>query len=315
MRPIPLGEQDWADEVLPEVSIICWTYNHEDFISQCIEGILQQETTFRTELLVHDDASTDRTATIVCDYASRYPKLIRAILQKENQVQRGHDFVGPLFNCARSKYIAICDGDDYWCDRTKLAEQKQILDNQSDVYLCAHNSYIQEGGLTKHEWRWNALKTSFSCLDYLQESFFHTTSIMMRNPAPLPDWLKEVMQGDYAIVLWGARSGRGNIYFIPRFMSVYRKHSGGISQSLRNRNRLESYKSYLRVLTGIREAWPIAWREPIDIRAREVECLIKLVSQANRTAKAIYVIKSFSVFWRPAFRRFLRWTTALCASH
>ena len=121
----------------PLVSICCATYNHEKFIRDAIEGFLMQKTNFPFEILVHDDASTDNTQDIIREYEKRYSNLIFPIYQKENQYSRGikvsHSFQYPR---ARGKYIALCEGDDYWTDPYKLQKQVDFMGRNPGYSLC-----------------------------------------------------------------------------------------------------------------------------------------------------------------------------------
>src|SRR5437879_148231 len=105
------------------VSICCVTYNHERFLAECLEGFVKQQTTFGFEILVHEDASTDNTVGIINDYEARYPHLFRCVIQKENQFYKQNTLINILFPMAKGKYIALCEGDDYWRDPLKLQRQ------------------------------------------------------------------------------------------------------------------------------------------------------------------------------------------------
>jgi glycosyltransferase involved in cell wall biosynthesis len=113
----------------PLVSICCITYNHEKYIQQCLEGFLIQKTTFLFEILIHDDASTDRTADIIREYETKYPDIIKPIYQTENQYSKGV-IVSAVYNWprAKGKYIALCEGDDYWIDSYKLQKQVDFME-------------------------------------------------------------------------------------------------------------------------------------------------------------------------------------------
>jgi len=105
----------------PLVSICCMTYNHEPYIRQCIEGFLIQKTSFSFEIIIHDDASSDKTADIVREYSMKYPTIIHPILQVENQFSKGVKiFQTYVQHRIKGKYIAFCEGDDYWIDPQKL---------------------------------------------------------------------------------------------------------------------------------------------------------------------------------------------------
>lgn len=123
------------------VSILTTTYNHNPYIIQALDSLLAQRTNFAYEIIVHDDASTDGTAEIVQTYAEKYPDKIHAVLQKENQYSKGrnvYEFMRPLI---RGKYIAQCEGDDYWCDEYKLQRQVHYLEGHPDCSYCFCNSY------------------------------------------------------------------------------------------------------------------------------------------------------------------------------
>ena len=104
----------------PLLSIKCMTFNHEKYIAQCIEGFLTQKTNFSFEILIHDDCSTDKTESIVREYETRFPKIIKGIYEEENQWQKGCGAHHKKIDAAiKGKYIAICEGDDYWTDENK----------------------------------------------------------------------------------------------------------------------------------------------------------------------------------------------------
>jgi glycosyltransferase involved in cell wall biosynthesis len=120
-RPIPIAEQSWSGDLAPEVSVSCCAYNQESYIRDCLDGFLMQETSFPVEVLIHDDASSDGTANIIRGYEARHPQIIKAIYQTQNQFSLGkwpdRDFNFPR---AQGRYIAFCEGDDYWTDPAKL---------------------------------------------------------------------------------------------------------------------------------------------------------------------------------------------------
>lgn len=130
------------------VSVLCTAYNHEKYIARCIESIVGQCCKYDFELLIHDDASTDRTREIIEVYASRYPEIIRPIYQKENCFSRGISITNTEFlPRARGKYFAICEGDDYWCDQEKLEKQVSFLESHDEYTAVVHaGKYINEDG-------------------------------------------------------------------------------------------------------------------------------------------------------------------------
>jgi glycosyltransferase involved in cell wall biosynthesis len=124
------------------VSIVCLTFNHEKYIAQAIEGFLFQETAFPFEIIIHDDASVDRTLEIVMEYQVRYPELITVIAQSENLYSKGKDLTALVFGYARGAFIAYCEGDDYWCVSHKIQRQAEFLLNSPEHGVVFTNSRV-----------------------------------------------------------------------------------------------------------------------------------------------------------------------------
>lgn len=136
----------------PLVSICCLTYNHKEYLKETIEGFLSQNTGFLVEIIIHDDASTDGTDAILKDYKSKYPDLIIPIFQKENKYSKGiKPFFEYVFPIVRGKYIALCEGDDYWIDPFKLQKQVDFLEaNPEYGMICTdYHKYFQSKGKFK----------------------------------------------------------------------------------------------------------------------------------------------------------------------
>jgi glycosyltransferase involved in cell wall biosynthesis len=128
---------------IPTVSILCACYNHENFIRDTINGFLIQKTNFQFEIIAHDDASTDGTKEILIEYETKYPDIFRNIYQSENQYSKKNGYVGRIqFTAAKGKYIAICEGDDYWTDPLKLQKQVDFLENNPEYVLTYHDACV-----------------------------------------------------------------------------------------------------------------------------------------------------------------------------
>lgn len=131
--------QNWNGEI-PLVSISCITYNHEPYIVQALDGFLMQKTSFPFEVLVHDDASTDRTADIIREYEKKFPEIIKPLYEEENQWIKGRRGSAEFnFPRAKGKYIALCEGDDYWIDENKLQMQVDFLEKNPEYGMCYTN--------------------------------------------------------------------------------------------------------------------------------------------------------------------------------
>lgn len=135
-KPLEIKNQVWQKTVDPLVSINCVAYNHEQFIGEAIESFLGQKTSFKVEILLHDDASPDQTADIVKEYETNYPQLITATCRTQNQYDLGKRPEIYNINRSQGKYIALCDGDDYWTDVLKLEKQVAILEKNSRFSIC-----------------------------------------------------------------------------------------------------------------------------------------------------------------------------------
>lgn len=218
----------------PLVSICCTTFNHSKYIADALNGFLSQETTFPFEILIHDDASTDGTKEILIEYAKKFPTIIKLILQTENQFSKGIKAHTIAFKQCSGKYIAFCEGDDYWIDPLKIQTQLDYMELNNDLSLCFHNAWIHqyENGIKISEK--NFIKNCdgrsiFTTRDLLlKEWFVPSASIFLKKSAYriLPnEWYKNIISGDLAILVLSSLNG--DIGFINRNMSIYRKNSLG----------------------------------------------------------------------------------------
>ncbi|MFY9141766.1 glycosyltransferase [Sulfuricurvum sp.] len=214
------------------MSISCFTYNHEKFIRNTLNSFLMQETNFAIEILIHDDASTDNTAAIIKEYESKYPEIIKPIYQVENQYSKGIK-LNITYNIPRAlgKYIAFCDGDDYWTDPLKLQKQVDFLEQNPEFVGCSHNTKVineinaEEDSLIVS----SSNKDVFTIDDFTKgEAYFHTSSMVYRNnfkeKAPY-DYLNK-HRGDWFMLI--SFSKFGPIKYLDEVMSVYRVHDAGI---------------------------------------------------------------------------------------
>lgn len=221
----------------PLVSVLVQTYNHEAYIKQCLDAILDQKTNFDFEILLGEDASTDNTREICKEYAQKFPEKIRLFLHNPANKIRVMDIVTGNFNAfynlykARGKYIAFCEGDDYWTDPLKLQKQVDFLEAKSDFVLSYHRfeekfeqSSKNLDQLPLRQPEKNLDKKELSALIY--HPLFST--VCFRNY--LKDLPEEVMQvinvDSFLLSMLGIL---GEARFQPEIRaSVYRRHAGGI---------------------------------------------------------------------------------------
>ena len=220
------------------VSINCITYNHEKYIKEALDGFLMQKTNFKYEILIHDDASTDNTANIIKKYEKKYPKIIKPIYQNENQRSKGIK-INFEFNYKRSKgkYIALCEGDDYWTDPYKLQKQVDFLETHKEFSMCFHDvEKIDENGniLNCKLWPNNTrTKEMITLKDILKGNYLATASIVFRNNLINYDDYENLSRnlffGDWVFQVLIAK--KGPIYFLKQKMGVYRITNKGVTKS------------------------------------------------------------------------------------
>ena len=210
-----------------KVTISCTTYNHEDYISDALEGFLMQKTNFSYEIFVHDDASTDRTAEIIKEYEKRNPDKIKGIYQKENQYSRGVAIIFDiLLPMAHGKYIALCEGDDYWNDPYKLQKQMEAMERHPECELCAHGAIVVEAKTKRGV---DDIKRSSEDCIFPPEKviaggggFVATSSLMVKREQLERDMdLIREFPLDYFVQIMG--SIRGGMLYLADTMSCYRR--------------------------------------------------------------------------------------------
>ncbi|GAA4043130.1 glycosyltransferase [Hymenobacter glaciei] len=228
------------DEARPLVSVCCITYNHAAFLAQAIESVLAQEAPFAIELVIGEDCSTDDTRRIALDYERRFPQQVRVLPAAPN---RGimPNLMATLATCT-GRYIALLDGDDYWTDPHKLQQQVAVLEAQPGCALCVHDAeaFVEDGAEPPY-----LFSTKYSWLPRLagpisQGSLVRfgwgipTASMLFRRErlVPLPGWFRGVFSGDYTLQLLCSQVGY--VYYLPRVMSRYRLHAGGVSRPTNN---------------------------------------------------------------------------------
>lgn len=211
----------------PLVTIICLVYNHEPYLRKCLDGFVMQKTTFPFEAIVHDDASTDGSTKIIRDYVEKYPNIIKSIYEVKNLYGKG--IIGKKIDAAMhacSKYIAFCEGDDYWIDPFKLQKQVDFLETHPDYTMCCNRTKLYS------EHTKSFIGENF-CYDiskdietkdiiYRTGLFISTCSILYKKNVKdnYPDYCKQCVVGDYPSQIMCAMKGK--TYYFNEAMSVYR---------------------------------------------------------------------------------------------
>lgn len=234
-HPVRITKQVWPEGTVPLVSILCITYNHEKYIEECLEGFLMQETTFPVEIIVHDDASTDNTPRILRECSANHPSLFRLILQQENKLSQNIRPTPIAIAEAKGRYVAFCDGDDYWFDPLKLEQQVKKLEEMPEANLCFHRVRIEavDGKILQFdELPEFALKPVYTIDDIMRGNFLPTSSVLAKREtvASTPDWFQYIVMNDWP--RWILACENGPAITLDKIMGVYRTHNSGLWMSL-----------------------------------------------------------------------------------
>lgn len=227
----------------PLVSIRCLVYNHELYLRQCLDGFVMQKTTFPFEAIVHDDASTDKSADIIREYAEKYPDIIKPIFEKENQYSKHKENLNRILNEAcRGEYIAFCEGDDYWIDSSKLQEQVVILEEEpkiglvfTDYYSLSHGKYSKTKGIV-----------SYSLDDIFFKNPIRTMTVMVRSKLLKKCYefylkIPNIKMFDLSYFVWF--SVNSNIYYYNKITSIYRFHLNSLTHNADFSVKMNFYKN------------------------------------------------------------------------
>lgn len=224
----------------PLATIQCLVYNHEPYLRQCLDGFVMQKANFPFEVIIHDDASTDGSAAIIQEYAEKYPDIIKPIYEIENQWGKGT--IRKTMDAAMhpsSKYVAFCEGDDYWCDPHKLQMQVSFLESHPDYYMTCHafKYYMQDEekfvdhdfveGLPMEQFEGHEYCTPTTKEYFASEWFTQLlTLVRRREPFVSKDILAHYTAYDYIVCYYMMKKGKCALF--KDVMGVYRKQSGGV---------------------------------------------------------------------------------------
>ncbi|MGE5627296.1 MAG: glycosyltransferase family 2 protein [Solirubrobacterales bacterium] len=214
------------------VSIHCLTFNHEKSIRDALDGFLMQKTNFSYEILIHDDASTDATASIIRSYEKQYPDIIKPIYQTENQYSKGAKLTPLNISRAKGKYIASCEGDDFWTDPNKLQKQFDYMEAHPECSICVHGS--KRISIDKKDLKCpirpctgNQNISTENIIIFRRSGFVQLSSYFYRREYTenLPYYYDIAPVGDYPLMLHLAL--QGDVYYFDELMSSYRVNNPG----------------------------------------------------------------------------------------
>jgi len=282
------------------VSIFCITYNHEKFIRDAIEGFLMQETTFPVEIFVHDDASTDDTPRILEQYALKYPNHFKIVIQKQNQwSKQGNQLFFELLSNLKGKYIAICEGDDYWIKPEKLETQFKVLKTNPASSGCYHRVYVEKRGERKELY---PAKDDFQKVDLktaLKKHSIPTCSLFIRKKTYLNmRWAKKLLMADWPLITECAKEGM--ILPLEGIYAVYRNHDEGLWNRQSQYQRAEALQQFYD--TAHRH-----YKKEItdELKGFRKTNIAYMASAAYAEGKVLQVLKSYCYYFFCGPKKFL----------
>lgn len=276
------------------VSICCITYNQEKYIKDALDSFLMQKTNFNYEIIIHDDASTDNTASIIKEYEKKYSKIIKPIYQKENQYSKGKKVSLYTYNKAKGKYIAFCEGDDYWSDPYKLQKQFDYMEKNKDCGLCFHSVEVinakndKKVGEIRAASESKAISTSEIILG--GGGFIGTNSIFSRSEIlkNLPEFFEKSPVGDYPIQIITA--SKDYAYFINENMSIYRTNvkNSWTSQEFKPEKEIEIKNGIITMLEMFNKYSFYKYTDSVKRKIREYEAEILIYKNDIKKLKKDY---------------------------
>lgn len=256
------------------VTIRCITYNHEPYIRQCLEGFVMQKTNFRFEAVVHDDASTDGTADIIREYAEKYPDIIKPIFETENQYSKHDGAISRIMNeHTHGKYVAMCEGDDYWIDSLKLQKQVDFLEGNPEYSMCFHNAFVYKEEIPDVS-LFNMMKSDKDLLphDAIHKWLVPTAAIVAHRNVVLnhPQWMPRIYSGDYSLILFALYCGK--IHYLHSISSVYRlSYSAGSMSALMKKQGIFVIEQHLLLLKAYNKGTNYIFKKELNSRIKVLE--------------------------------------------
>ncbi|KJD35924.1 glycosyl transferase [Tamlana sedimentorum] len=280
------------------VSIFMLTYNQEQFIARSIESVLMQKTDFDYQLVIGEDCSTDATRTICERYALSHPTKIKLLPPLDKNIGLIANYMRTIKAC-RGKYIAICDGDDYWIDEFKLQKQVDFLEANPDFAIVGTNYHKLFKDNTLVEEKKEHSKTYFEFNDLIFKNVLPSVTTLFRNipkQEPLPNWILKYPYGDWPTYLWVLKNG-GKIHFLNDFTAVYRMEIGVSAKLRKTLSDIETVN--LKILEDIASDDTFLHKKAI-INKSINDKKKQLVSLYNREKK---YFKAFALFLKTIFKQ------------
>ncbi|WP_187775482.1 glycosyltransferase [Flavobacterium johnsoniae] len=269
------------------LAIYMITYNHGAFIEETIESLMNQNTSFKYKLFIGEDLSSDNTRAICLKLKEKYPNKIDLFLNTQN--------LGPNLNAKQifkacfesgAKYIALCEGDDYWTDKLKLQKQVDFLEANPDYVICYHKVKVLRNGILEEDSITRKAPETTTIKDLAKGNYLHTCSVVFRNKLfeKFPSYFHKSPIGDYFLHMLNARYGK--IKFIDEYMGVYRLHETSVWSS---KTQVKREQIWLKFLKNIRKNFDKEVQNILDDQIKQY----KIVRNKRRVARLKKVIKRF----------------------
>lgn len=261
----------------PLVAIHCLVYNHEPYLRDCLEGFVMQQTNFPFVAIVHDDASTDGSAAIIREYEEKYPQIFKPIYEIENQWQKHDGSIDRIMNEAieatGAKYVAMCEGDDYWTDPLKLQKQVEVLQADESLMLCCTNCSVVDnhsveiqpvrGGVVRDD-----VAGRYNLRDFFRDNHqYPTLSVVYRRTHT--EEIREkyactrnAFLGDWT--LWICLLIYGDAYFLNEVTCAYRINPTSVTHSNVNARRLGLAKANFKIISAVASILPNEYKDIKD---------------------------------------------------
>ncbi len=279
----------------PVVSVCMITYNHELYIREAIEGVLIQKTDFPIELIIGEDSSTDNTRKIVKEYEEKYPEIIKAQYPEKNRGMMNNFLT--VLQSAHGKYIALCEGDDYWTDPLKLQKQVDFLEENLEYSMCFHNAKLVYETSDKLYSAFKKIeKRDYSGEEILKEWIIPTASVVFRKDSWKPIYHPDFLFGD--IILFLSLVENGKIRGLSEIMCIYRRHEGGVSAL--SKNSIQQQKRFIKHHIAIKKSFDSKYEKiEKEILSKQYLILSKSLLKTFNIKFIIYLI--YSLIESPCF--------------
>lgn len=295
----------------PLVSVCCLAYNHEPYIVQALEGFMMQKTNFSFEVLLYDDASTDGTADIIRDYEKKYPRIFKPIYQTENQFSKGIKVTQKYqFPRVQGKYIAMCEGDDYWTDPLKLQKQVDFLEANEEYALCCHHYHVLNSNEISKSKLISKIDFDFTLKDIFEQTIAKTLTVVFRRSFIDFNVLQQYHYArDTHLIYHLLLNGKGR--YFAESLGVYRLHQGGVfSVNNQNERLLLRKRIYAEMLEFNPDDSILAYYKNMTDYIVDLEGILLRSSQNNTYIDLLVrkVIKQFgiTIIFKFIFQRMLK---------